>query len=115
MDMHEPQKALQRENDWVDKARLNCIYCIITLLWNPRRSKLICGIKISSDWLGFGKDILLERRMEGTSGVINILFIDKDMDYMSIMHSPKFKVYFINNEKEMVSIFSFISPIYLSF
>lgn len=108
-------KALQRENDWVDKARLNCIYCIITLLWNPRRSKTDLWYK-NQQWL-----IRLWERIFYWKGEwgnfwcnVNILFIDKDMDYMSIMHSPKFKVYFINNEKEMVSIFSFIHPfIYL--
>ena len=33
---------------------------------------------------------------------------------MGVMHSPKLKIYFINNEKQIISIFSFIHPfIYL--
>ena len=111
MDMHEPQKHYKEKMiEWI-KPDINCIYCTITFLWNPRRGKTDLWYK-NQQWL-----IRHWERMFYWKGEwgnfwynVNIPFIDKDMDYMGVMHSPKFNMYFINNEKEMVSIFSFIHP-----
>lgn len=70
MDMHEYQKYYKEKMiEWI-KLDINCIYCIITFLWNPRRGKSNLQLKISSDWLGIGKGCFTGKESEGTSGVM---------------------------------------------
>lgn len=79
-----------------------------------KRQNLFMVIKISAviDQV-LGKGCFTGKEHEGTSG-INIPFLDRGIDHMDVIHSPKFKLYLINNKEEIVSISSFIHPfIYL--